>query len=134
MKRFILSAFSVLLATSAVAYEAQALPKVDPSFEIQTLRLREFDSRNKAVSSLELQKLRLQEFDTRNKSEDYPAPYYPEASSQNATSEQESAQSTESTQWKNEWENEWEDAENQEEWSSTELSLIERRHQALDID
>ncbi|MEL6553409.1 MAG: hypothetical protein AAFQ63_08120 [Cyanobacteria bacterium J06621_11] len=108
MKRFILSAFSVLIATSAIAPTAQALPKVDPSFEIQTLRLRELD--------------------TRNKSEDSQQPYYPQTPTQSWTpdtsAEQESAQTTEPTTWEN--------AEKQEEEVSSELTVTERRHQSLD--
>lgn len=57
MKRFILSAFSVMLAVSAVSTRASAFPQVDSAFNIQTLRLSELD--------------------TRNKSEDDKAPYYP---------------------------------------------------------
>lgn len=49
MKRFVLSAFSLVLAVSAVAApSAQAFPKGDPAFKLQTLRLREFDARNKS--------------------------------------------------------------------------------------
>lgn len=104
MQRFILSVLSVVLATAAVAPTAQALPKVDPDFEIQTLRLREFDARNKG--------------------EDYPQPYYPEASPQNVTAEQESSQKTEATVWVA--------PESQEESPSPALSVTERRHQLLD--
>lgn len=47
MKRFILSTLSVVLAASAVASTAQALPQVDSDFKVQTLRLSELDARNK---------------------------------------------------------------------------------------
>lgn len=58
MKRFILSAFSVVLAVGAVSSSsASALPQVESAFNIHTLRLSEFD--------------------TRNKSEDDQSPYYP---------------------------------------------------------
>lgn len=81
MQRLILSACSVFLITAAVAPTAQALPKVDPGFTVQTLRLREFD--------------------TRNKSDDGQQPYYPQTStpawSQDDAAEQESIQTTEST-------------------------------------
>lgn len=50
MKRFILSVFCVVLATGAVAPSAQALPQLDPSFNLQTLRLREFDTRNRLAN------------------------------------------------------------------------------------
>lgn len=39
MQRFILSIFSVVLATSAVAVNAEALPQLDPSFDFQAIRL-----------------------------------------------------------------------------------------------
>lgn len=108
MKRLILSAFSVLLATAAVAPTAQALPKVDPAFDIQTLRLSEFDSRNK--------------------SEEYPQPYSPQTSTPTVSAEPDSAQTTKPT----EWETPWETPENLEEAEAPELSLTQRRQQSLD--
>lgn len=121
MKRFILSAFSVVLAAGAVAPAAQALPQVDPAFKLQTLRLSEFD--------------------TRNKSEDYQQTYgtygqqtygqqtYEQqslepATPQNDTSWEEQPVSTESTTWEN--------AEEQSEAKAPSLSLLERRHESLD--
>ncbi|MBE9060503.1 hypothetical protein [cf. Phormidesmis sp. LEGE 11477] len=79
MKRFILSAFSVLVATGAIAPTAQALPQVSSDFDLQTLRLSEFDTRNKSEvkSTSKLQMLRLHELDIRNKSGDGQQPYYP---------------------------------------------------------
>ncbi|MEO1394927.1 MAG: hypothetical protein AAFV90_18640 [Cyanobacteria bacterium J06634_5] len=70
MKRFTLSAFSILLAVGAMAPTAQALPQVDADFKLQTLRLNEFDARNKSKvdADFKLQTLRLNEFDARNKS------------------------------------------------------------------
>lgn len=47
MQRFILSAFSILLVTAAVAPSAQALPQVSSDFDLQTLRLNEFDTRDR---------------------------------------------------------------------------------------
>lgn len=49
-QRLLLSAITVALSTSAVAYNAQALPALDPSFDLQELRLREFDIRDGGVS------------------------------------------------------------------------------------
>ncbi|MEO1395480.1 MAG: hypothetical protein AAFV90_21470 [Cyanobacteria bacterium J06634_5] len=116
MKRLILSAFSVLLATAAVAPTAQALPKVDPAFDIQTLRLSEFDSRNK--------------------SEEYPQPYSPQTSTQpsapTVSAEPDSAQTTKPTVWETSWETPWETPENLEEAGAPALSLTQRRQQALD--
>ncbi|MEL7226110.1 MAG: hypothetical protein AAF810_16040 [Cyanobacteria bacterium P01_D01_bin.36] len=109
MQRFILSAFSVLLATAAIAPTAQALPKTDTDFSLQMLRLSEFD--------------------VRNKGEDSQQPYYyPEASTQSSpqtvVTEDESAQMEKPA--------EWETPIAQEEGSPLELSLIEQRHQSLD--
>ncbi|MEM9948454.1 MAG: hypothetical protein AAF810_20670 [Cyanobacteria bacterium P01_D01_bin.36] len=108
MQRFILSAFSVLLATAAVAPTAQALPKIDSDFNVQTLRLNELD--------------------VRNKSDEGQQPYYPQTASeswsQDAAVEQESAQSAETTKW--------EAAEEYPAEESTELSLTELRHESLD--
>ena len=47
MRRFILSTFSVLLATAAVSPTVQALPEAAPTFKLQTLRLNEFDARDR---------------------------------------------------------------------------------------
>jgi len=109
MKRFLLSAFSVVLATAAVAPTAQALPKLDSDFTIQTLRLREFDARNKSDES--------------------PQPYYPQTSTQtwspDTATEQEAWQTTPEAQ-------EWEAPEAEKEVSSPAPSLAERRHQLLD--
>ncbi|MGD1864853.1 MAG: hypothetical protein ACFB0D_09880 [Phormidesmis sp.] len=108
MQRFILSACSVVLATAAIATEAQALPKIDSAFDLQTLRLGELD--------------------TRNKSDEYSQPYYsqssPEPSPQSVSTEQERAQTTDPTTWEN--------AESQEQPSSPVISVTERRHQSLD--
>ncbi|NJM98820.1 MAG: hypothetical protein HC800_18175 [Phormidesmis sp. RL_2_1] len=108
MKRFILSTISVLLATAAVAPTAQALPKLDPTFNLQTLRLSEFDSRNK--------------------SEEISQPYYSPTSTQvpaqNVTAEQDSIPTTESTGW--------ESPKYEKKDASTTLSITERRHQSLD--
>ncbi|MEL6601854.1 MAG: hypothetical protein AAFP20_01370 [Cyanobacteria bacterium J06614_10] len=71
MKRFTLSALSVLLSVGAIAADAQALPQMDPSFKLQSLRLNELDTRNKSESdaTFKLQSIRLGEFDARNKAE-----------------------------------------------------------------
>lgn len=115
MQRFILSTVSVLLATAAVAPTAQALPKADADFNLQTLRLSELD--------------------TRNKSEESEQPYYysdtyayPEtstqASPQTVSAEKERIQTDELlTQ---------ESPATQEEVTSPALSLIQQRHQSLD--
>ena len=47
MQRFMLSAFSILLVTAAVAPSAQALPEISEDFDLQTLRLNEFDARDR---------------------------------------------------------------------------------------
>lgn len=94
MKRFILSAFSVLLATGAVATEATALPQTDPNFDLQKIRLDELDTRNKSeyseesyYPSFDLHKIRLGELDTRNKSEYGEESYYPYGQSSAQSSE-----------------------------------------------
>ncbi|MEL6853798.1 MAG: hypothetical protein AAFO83_01665 [Cyanobacteria bacterium J06607_13] len=71
MKRFTLSALSVLLSVGTIAADAQALPQMDPSFKLQSLRLNELDTRNKSESdaTFKLQSIRLGEFDARNKAE-----------------------------------------------------------------
>ncbi|MGD1895324.1 MAG: hypothetical protein ACFB16_00050 [Phormidesmis sp.] len=116
MKRFILSAFSVLLATAAVAPIAQASTKVDANFNIQTLRLSEFDVRNKSEEASQ------QPYD------------YPEASTQPSAQtvsvEDSSAPTAESTEW--ERSATWETPTMQEAEASSALSLIEQRHQSLD--
>ena len=108
MKRFILSACSVVLATAAIAAEAQALPKVDSAFNLQTLRLSELD--------------------TRNKSDEPSKPYYSQPSTESVSwgtpTEQESMQTTESAASEN--------ADLQEQPASPAISLIERRHQSLE--
>lgn len=110
MQRFIFSIFSAFLVAAAVAPTAQALPDVDPDFTVQTLRLREFD--------------------TRNKSDDNQQSYYPQTAPstqawpQNAADEQDSTQTTEPTVWEN--------PDTQEEGATPVLSVIERRHQSLD--
>lgn len=108
MKRFILSAASVLLATAALAPTAQAVPQVDSAFNLQTLRLSEFDARNK--------------------SEEAPQPYYPQTSTQatpqTVSADQESIPTTEPAVW--------EASETQEEDASAALSITEQRHQLLD--
>ena len=113
MKRFILSAFSVMLAVGAVAPTAQALPKLDSAFTLQTLRLNEFDARNK--------------------SEDYEQPYgYPQSSTQptpqNVATEQEPTPSAEPTVWQA--------PTAEEEVASADASLAssltELRHESLD--
>ena len=131
MKRFILSALSVLLAAGSIAPAAQALPKVDANFKLQTLRLSELDARNKseADSKFNLQKLRLEELDARSKSEENYQPYYPQTSEpsqpQNVTAEEESSQTAaESTKQ--------ETPQVQEEEASSPLSITERRQQSLD--
>lgn len=129
MKRFILSAFSVVLATAAVAPVAQAAPSVDKDFNLQTLRLWEMDARNKADADFNLQTLRLWEMDARNKSEDSAQPYYyPESaaqpSSQAVSAESDSAHTTEPTAW--------EAPEVEEDISSPARSLTAQRHQSLD--
>jgi len=120
MKRFILSTFSVLLATGALAPTAQALPQTDSDFNLQTLRLSEFDSRNK--------------------SEDDQKPYYPY--SQQQTPAQASSQSEwETTNWEaNAEETGFIEADSTAVEESSEgvriegLSLIEQRHEVLDRD
>ena len=130
MQRFILSAFTVLLAASTVAPNAVAAPKGESGFNLQTVRLREFDARNK--SDFKLQTLRLREFDARNKSEEDEKPYYPygqapEASEwtnpQDVTAEQENTTNTGSTA---------PEATEVAEEDTQSLSVTERRQQSLD--
>jgi len=47
MQRFILSTVSILIAAAAFAPTAQALPQVSSDFNLQTLRLNEFDTRDR---------------------------------------------------------------------------------------
>ena len=47
MQRFMLSAFSILIVTAAVAPSAQALPQVSEDFNLQTVRVNEFEARNR---------------------------------------------------------------------------------------
>ncbi|MEL6353078.1 MAG: hypothetical protein AAFR58_15190 [Cyanobacteria bacterium J06627_28] len=102
MKRFVLSAASVLLATAALAPTAQAFSQIDSDFNLQTLRLGEFDGRSKSGE----------------------APYYPETSAEGWSQEGSAEQASEPT--------EWEAADTQEEETPTALSITERRHQSLD--
>ncbi|MEL6260315.1 MAG: hypothetical protein AAFR12_04540 [Cyanobacteria bacterium J06626_6] len=139
MKRFTLSALSVVLTLGAIAPTAQALPQGDPDFKLQTLRLEELDARNKsaAKSTFKLQTLRLEELDARNKSEnsDYPYGQTP-AQTSAPTSWTESAPTTSAEQVAPAdadatvviEEAQGEDADSQA------ISLIERRHQVLDRD
>jgi len=77
MQRFVLSVLSTVLAFNAVAISsAQALPKGDPTFSLHTLRLRDFD--------------------TRNKSED-AQPYYPAAQTPAPAAEWSDSQAEENT-------------------------------------
>ncbi|MEL6490466.1 MAG: hypothetical protein AAFQ95_10925 [Cyanobacteria bacterium J06621_3] len=130
MQRFILSAFTVLLATAASAPEALALKPVDADFNLQSQRLAELDARNKGAISptFKLHSQRLAELDARNKSEDNSQPYYSQPSTepaaQGVSTEQESTQKTEPTAWEN--------ADSQEQPTSPAISLLERRHQSLD--
>jgi len=120
MQRFILSVFSVVLVAASVVPTAQAVPKVDPGFDVQTLRLREFDARNK--------------------SDDGQQPYYSETSTQawpqESAAEQESIQTIEPTVEPTieptVEPTVWESPETQEEAASPVLSLIQRRQQSLD--
>lgn len=110
MKRFILSAFSVVLAAGAIAPAAQAFPQVDPAFKIQSRRLYELDARNKAEDDQAA-------YDTYEQQPQEQA--YPES----ATGWQEKPVREESTTWKDEAPIEA-DAET--------LSLTDRRHALLD--
>lgn len=116
MQRFILSAFSTLLITAAVAPTAQALPKIDADFNLQTLRLSEFDARNKSDEAAE------QPYD------------YPQNSAQPSTQTVSTEDSSTRTAEPTEWERPatWETSAEQEESTSPTLSLIEQRHQSLD--
>ncbi|MEM9949672.1 MAG: hypothetical protein AAF810_26875 [Cyanobacteria bacterium P01_D01_bin.36] len=111
MKRFILSAFSVLLATAAIAPVAQAAPTLSSDFNLQTLRLQEFDARNKSEDA--------------SQSYDYD---YPQGATQtwteDAAAEQDSSPAAEPTAW--------EAPEAEAEASEPALSLTARRQQALD--
>lgn len=111
MKRFILSAFSVVLAAGAVAPTAQALPKVDPAFTLQTLRLTELDTRNKSEDDQ-------QPYDT------YEQQTLEQPTVQNTPGWQEKPVSTDSTVWEN--------AEAQSEANDQSPSLTERRQASLD--
>lgn len=78
MQRFMLSAFSILLVTAAVAPTAQALPQVSSDFDLQTLRLNEFDTRDRLSTT--------------------PQSDYPQAATEAAYPDY-SDQSAQSTQW-----------------------------------
>ncbi|MGB3668486.1 MAG: hypothetical protein WA783_13585 [Phormidesmis sp.] len=73
MNRFVLSALTVLLATSAAAPMAQAAEETvyeGDAFSLHQVRLAEFDQRNKADKKspdLTLHQRRLSAFDQRNK-------------------------------------------------------------------
>lgn len=71
MKRFALSALSVLLAAGAIAPMAQAVEaKGEKPFSMYQLRTTEFDSRNKSFEIKEgfnIHQLRLVELDSRGK-------------------------------------------------------------------
>lgn len=114
MKRFFLSALSVVLAVGTVAPNAQALPQVDSAFSLQTIRLSEFDVRNRSGAELQ--------------------PYGWQPSRQNDIVEQESSQATEiqATEIQATESTVWETSENYEEDAFPALSVTERRHQALD--
>lgn len=118
MKRFILSTVSIVLAVSAIAPSAQALPKVDSAFNLQTLRLREFDARNK--------------------SEDSEKPYYPYTQAPAQTSEWTNPQTVTAEQERTaDAETDFQPAalqpsETPNEASTQSLSINERRQQALD--
>ena len=126
MKRFLLSAFSVVLAAGAVAPAAQALPQVDPAFKLQTLRLSEFDTRNKSedyqqtYGTYEQQTYGQQTYGQQTYEQQSLEPATP----QNDTSWEEQPVSTEPTTWEN--------AEEQSEAKAPSLSLLERRHEFLD--
>ncbi|MEL6490475.1 MAG: hypothetical protein AAFQ95_10970 [Cyanobacteria bacterium J06621_3] len=130
MQRFILSAFTVLLATAASAPEALALKPVDADFNLQSQRLAELDARNKGAISptFKLHSQRLAELDARNKSEDDAQYYYSQPSTQtspqNVSTEPESIPAPEATVW--------EIPETPVEDSSPALSVTQRRQQSLD--
>lgn len=109
MKRFALSAFSVLLATAAISPLAQAAPTLSSDFNIQTLRLQEFDARNKSEETSESYDYDYSERSTQTWTED-------------AAAEQDSTPAAESTAWE----------APAVEAEAPALSLIERRQQALD--
>ena len=70
MNRLFLSTLTVLLAAGAAAPMAQAFDtKLDPDFNLQELRMRELDARNKSADSepFNLHKLRLEQAERRNK-------------------------------------------------------------------
>ena len=145
MKRFTLSTFSVLAVAGALslgeglvnAPSAQAMPKAE--FNLQTLRLSEFDARNKSDAEFKLQTLRLSEFDARNKSGDYSQSSYSQSdysessypqpadalpAAQTVSTEEDSAQTAEPTAW--------EAPKPEKETESSGLSVTQRRHQFLD--
>lgn len=130
MQRFILSAFTVLLATAASAPSALALKPVDADFNLQAQRLAELDARNKGGISptFNLHSQRLAELDARNKSEDNSQPYYSQPSTQTSpqtfSTEQESIPAPEPTVSAT--------PEASVEDDSPALSVTQRRQQSLD--
>ena len=116
MKRFILSTCSVLLATAAIAPTAQALPKLDPAFDLQTRRLSELDRRTKSddYSASEYSEY----------SESYYSQPATEASGQPLSAEQEAVSTDKPTEWKA--------PETWEEEAEPVFSLIQQRHEVLD--
>ena len=119
-----LSAFSALMALSAIAPAAQAFPELDPAFKIQSLRLREFDARNKSGDYSQQPYYPQSEYSQ----PEYSQPEYsqPEAqpSSQTVSADQDSAQAAEPTAW--------ETPKAEKEEAASTPSITARRHQLLD--
>lgn len=122
MKRFILSVFSTVLAAGAVVPTAQALPTVDSAFKVHTLRLREFDARNKSED--DQPSYETYEHET-YKYGAYEQQALAQTILQDAATWPEKPASAESTGWEN--------AEAQGEDSEQPLSLIERRQTSLGL-
>jgi len=113
MQRFVLSAFSIVLTTAAIAPAAQAIPQTSDSFNLHQLRITELQTRNKSEDA---------QYPYYSQQADYPQTYTP-AASQAISANEEGSRTPEATAS--------ESVEAQEE-TSTALSLIERRHQSLE--
>ncbi|MEM9092374.1 MAG: hypothetical protein AAGC93_27040 [Cyanobacteria bacterium P01_F01_bin.53] len=120
MQRFVLSAFSVVLATAAIAPAAQAMPQTSSSFNLHQLRIYELETRNKSEDA---------QYPYYPQQADYPQTYTP-AASQDVSADEEGTWTPEAAISQPVETQAEAQAEAQEE-TSTALSLIERRHQSL---
>ena len=116
MQRFVLSVFSVVLATAAVAPAAQVMPQTSSSFNLHQLRITELETRNKSENA---------QYPYYPQQAEYPQTYTPAASQDVSENEEgtwnQEAASSEPVEVQ----------EEAQEETSTTLSSIERRPQSL---